>query len=130
MASGKISTAIVAKAATALTTAYASGWASDTIDVKNLDQIRLYFAFVHSAATEVKLLLQFSTDKGTTWFDDYRTSNGTVTKNEQTLAVSADASFALAVGCSDYTHVRVQALGTSADGSDTLALSYSGGVSR
>lgn len=126
---GKLKTAVVAKAATALTSAYASGWDSGTIDTRNFDQVRLLFAFVWNDATSIEFQLQFSSDEGTTWFTDHRVSSGTATRNEVTLAVTASLNFALAVDCKDYTHLRVQAKYTGGSaGTDSLALSYTGGV--
>lgn len=120
---------IVLKAAATVTTSY-GGWDSDGFKVRALDFVRLNFAYVHNDATSIELLLQFSDDEGTTWYDDHRVSSGTATENEITLAVSASGNFALAVDVSSVTYLRVRAKQTAGTTGNTLALSYTGGVRR
>lgn len=110
--------------ATDVTTSY-GGCDTAGINVLGFDQIRFMFAFVWADSTSLELLLQFSDDEGTTWYDDHRVSSGTATENEITLATSASGNFALAVNVRDVTYMRIRAKQTAGSATgNTLAVSY------
>ncbi len=88
--------AIASQAATALTAAYASGWELE-VDTGDLTRIAILLDFTWDSATSVEVLMAFSAD-GTTYYDPHEiASDGTISADEATLAVSASDTLAAEV---------------------------------
>ena len=118
---------ITAKAAANVPTSYGT-WTAD-VKCGGAEYVRLFFTYTHSDATSLEFSLQFSTDGGTTWFDDHKLTAGASELNEITF-VSATAKFTHSVDVSDISDLRVKAKNTGGGATgNTLALDYIAGVS-
>jgi len=72
-----------------LTTAYASGWTSQTIPCGGLDKLKLLLTFDASIdATSVQLKSMVEDFTGSDFFTEFKTVLGTITLDEATLAVA------------------------------------------
>lgn len=116
-----------AKAVTALTTAYASGWSYD-LDVGEFSSVALLFSLVRTGLTSLELQLSRS-DDGITYYDDQRTAyaTGVFEDDELTRAFSASKDFALLIDSTDARFIRVAAKRTAGSATDTLACKAVGG---
>jgi len=128
----KTVSSLATKAATTVTTAYASGWSLD-VDVGYLDSITVLYTYVNDSGTRLDFLLAFSRDDST--FYDVKKSTGTpppaeLSDDETQITVSANASFAVRYDVSDVRYVRIKAKGVGVVAGDTLAAEVIGGGGR
>lgn len=117
---------VASKAATALTNAYASGWAFDA-DLGSLSKLTLLLDYVHSDATSVQIQMHYSHD-GVTYYPLQDLSSNPVTTKEPSWNVSGSATWAVELDLPGVQYLRVVAKHTGGSGAgNTLAARLIGG---
>lgn len=115
-----------------LTTAYASGWVSQAIEIPGVSQLTLRLTKAGAAPTSVELygeIGDYDADEAVDadWFAVKAVADGVSDGNDEVSVLNADIPGAIGYSIPEAYKVRFRAKRTGGDGTTALGLSIQGG---